>query len=78
MPFCLILSQFALVACITILQVPSLQWDLERIRSGSESELFFLSWPLIGKRDLNFSLFTLRSSLNRCKGTNLCLIEEMN
>ena len=39
MPFCLILSQFALVACITILQVPSLQWDLERIRSGLEADL---------------------------------------
>ena len=46
MPFCLILSQFALVACITILQVPSLHgiWngleaDEKRIRSGLEADL---------------------------------------
>ncbi len=55
-----------------------LTWELQGSCKGVKSEeirvknlsLFFRSWPLIGKRDLNSSLFTLRSSLIWCKGTN--------
>ena len=33
----------------------------------------FRSWPLIGKRDLNFSLFTLRSSLIWAQSYNILI-----
>ena len=38
---------------------------------GQWLELHFRSWPLIGKRNLNSSLFTLRSSLSYCKITTI-------
>ena len=51
---------------------------MERIRNGFEakekrrrngSELYFLSWPLIGKRDLHSLLFVLH--LTCCKVTHI-------
>ena len=39
------------------------RWAVRRMTFFTYFPLVFLSWPLIGKRDLNSSLFTLRSSL---------------
>ena len=51
-----------------------LRWAVRRMAFFTlRSSLIFRSWPLIGKRDLNSSLFTLRSSLIRLQRYNIFL-----